>query len=202
MWRSAVILKFWPKMLDSRYSDALAYAFKLHSYQTRKGSTTPYIAHLMSVSALVLENGGNEDQAIAALLHDAVEDQGGLKTLQAIRERFGDRVAQIVQSCTDSYTSPKPPWRERKERYLAELRNADAEIQLVSLADKVHNARCLLADLQQSGPVVWSWFQGRKNGTLWYYHTLAEFFADSQYPRLSSELVRVVTEIERLADLE
>jgi (p)ppGpp synthase/HD superfamily hydrolase len=189
-------------MLDSRYSDALVYAFKLHRFQTRKGSTTPYFAHLMAVSALVLENGGNEDLAIAGLLHDAAEDQGGEKTLHEIRSRFGERVAKIVAGCTDSYAFPKPPWRERKERYLAELQHADADVRLVSLADKVHNATCLLLDLQQSGPVVWTWFQGRKAGTLWYYQTLADFFAGSQYPRLSDELNRVVSEIERLAEQE
>lgn len=187
-------------MLTPRFADALSYAFELHADQTRKGVETPYIAHLLSVCALVIENGGDEDQAIAALLHDAVEDQGGLSTLEAIGERYGGHVAQIVAGCTDAYTNPKPPWRTRKEVYLAELRLADADIQLVSLADKLHNARCILMDLQQSGKVVWGRFNGGKEGSLWYYRSLADFFAGSPYRGLAGELERVVAELERLAD--
>jgi (p)ppGpp synthase/HD superfamily hydrolase len=186
-------------MLTPRFVEALNYAFEMHASQTRKGSSTPYFAHLMSVCALVLENDGNEDQAIAALLHDAVEDQGGLKTLNSIRERFGDHVAHIVEGCSDSFTILKPPWRERKEHYLAELRTADADIQLVSLADKLHNARTLLADLQNEGPRVWQRFNGGKAGTLWYYRALADFFEDSQYHKMAQEFNRIVAEIEQLA---
>lgn len=187
-------------MLTSRFSDGLLVAFELHAGQVRKGSETPYIAHLLSVCALVIENGGNEDQAIAALLHDAVEDQGGLATLEVIRQRFGEHVAHIVDGCTDAYTTPKPPWRERKETYLAELRSAGLDVQLVSLADKLHNARSLLLDFQQCGPAVWDRFNGGREGSLWYYRALADFFAGSPYRGLAAELERVVTELERLAN--
>ena len=189
-------------MLTKRFSEAFNYAFKLHYYQNRKGTRVPYVAHLMSVAALVLENGGDEDQAIAGLLHDAVEDQGGLKTLDTIRNRFGDRVAKIVDGCTDSYTWPKRPWRERKEQYLARLIQADENIRLVSLADKVHNARTLLWDLQRYGPSVWRRFNGGKDGTLWYYRALTDFFMSSERTPLASELSRVVCEMERLAEKE
>jgi (p)ppGpp synthase/HD superfamily hydrolase len=187
-------------VLTPRYTDALVFTADLHAAQKRKGTQTPYITHLLSVSALVLENGGDEDQAIAALLHDAVEDQGGLKTLAVIRERFGQRVAEIVDGCTDAYTLPKPPWRARKERYLVELHTASADIHLVSLADKVHNARCLLSDLQYVGPKVWRRFAGGKDGVLWYYRSLANFFAGTSFRPLADELNRVVVEIERLSD--
>ena len=187
------------KTLSTRYSEAFTYALNLHHFQYRKGTRVPYIAHLMSVSALILENGGDEDQAIAGLLHDAVEDQGGIKTLEEIRSRFGDRVANIVEGCSDSYTLFKPPWRERKELYLAELARADKDIRLVSLADKVHNTRSLLWDLQQYGSAVWKRFNGGKEGTLWYYRALVDFFIDGEQTPLVCELNRVVSEIEQLA---
>jgi (p)ppGpp synthase/HD superfamily hydrolase len=166
-------------MDTKRYGDALLFALDLHANQVRKGSKTPYIAHLLSVSALVIEDGGNEDLAIAALLHDSVEDQGGLIVLDAIREKFGDHVANIVLGCSDSFTEPKPPWRERKEKYLEHLRVADHDIQLVSLADKLHNARSILRDLQTKGNQTWEKFNGKKEGTIWYYHALADIFSAS-----------------------
>jgi (p)ppGpp synthase/HD superfamily hydrolase len=141
--------------LTQRFKDALDYALELHNDQQRKGSDTPYAAHLLAVASLVLEDGGDEEQAIAALLHDAPEDQGGLETLEAIRQRFGDRVADIVHGCTDTYESPKPPWRQRKENYLEHLQIAPEEVRRVSLADKLHNARSILTDLLRSGEVVW-----------------------------------------------
>src|SRR3954468_6220979 len=104
-------------MLTKRFDDAFQYAHTLHQEQTRKGTAIPYVSHLLSVAALVIEHGGNEDQAIAALLHDAPEDQGGAKTLADIRVRFGDAVANIVSDCTDSWTEPKLDWRPRKEAY-------------------------------------------------------------------------------------
>jgi len=190
------------RMLSERFEEALRLATQLHAGQKRKESKTPYLAHLLSVTALVLEAGGDEDIAIAALLHDAVEDQGGLETLEQIRDKFGSRVADIVEACTDAYTLPKPPWRERKEAYIAHLREATPEAQLVSLADKLHNARSILRDLRQRGETTWDKFNGGKEGTLWYYRTLLEVFQESMDGALVDELERVVTEIRQLADEE
>jgi (p)ppGpp synthase/HD superfamily hydrolase len=184
-------------MLSPRFKDAFDYAAQLHSKQLRKGTQVPYIAHLMAVAALVFENGGDVDQAIAALLHDAVEDQGGYETLEEIQQKFGTRVAHIVDGCTDAYTDPKPPWRKRKEDYLTRLYTADADIQIVSLADKLHNARCLLADLQKDGETVWSRFKGGKEGTLWYYRQLANHYEKSSNNWLAEEYIRVVAQIEQ-----
>lgn len=142
--------------------------------QRRRGSGVPYIAHLLGVSSLVMEYGGDEDEAIAALLHDAVEDQGGSKTLELIREQFGDRVADIVEGCSDSFDGePKLPWRERKEQYLVSLTEASQSVQLVALADKFHNLQCTVADYEQIGDEVWDRFAGKKKGMLWYYESLS-----------------------------
>jgi (p)ppGpp synthase/HD superfamily hydrolase len=180
-------------LLTGRYDDALVFASKLHREQFRKASKIPYISHLLSVSALVIESGGSEDQAIAGLLHDAAEDQGGRKTLEAIRDRFGDSVATIVSDCTDSWTQPKPPWRERKEAYIARLPLKPEESLLVSLADKAHNSRTILADYREVGDKVWDRFRGGKTGTLWYYQSLSEFFSKNYRIRLSKEFARSVT---------
>ena len=133
------------EFLTTRYRDALVFSFDLHQQQLRKSSTVPYFAHLMSVSALVLEYGGSEDEAIAGLLHDAVEDQGGLEILQEIRDRYGDKVASVVEECSDSFTNPKPPWLERKITYLEHMKAASPSTRRVSLADKLHNLRDILA---------------------------------------------------------
>jgi (p)ppGpp synthase/HD superfamily hydrolase len=185
----------------SRLSAAFDYACALHHNQMRKGTRVPYLTHLMSVCALVLEAGGDEDQAVAALLHDAVEDQGGLATLNEIRSRFGERVARIVDGCTDAYGSPKPPWNERKQRYLDHLQGLPTDILLVSLADKVHNARTIVADLRREGPRTLDRFNGGREGTLWYYRSLVEAFAGQSTGFLGGELARLVDEIERLAAL-
>ncbi len=187
--------------LTQRFIEAFKMAFEKHREQTRKGSQTPYIAHLMSVASLVLENGGNEDQAIAALLHDAVEDQGGLPTLQEIREKFGDNVADLVDGCTDAYTQPKPPWKERKTAYLERLQTASDQILLISLADKVHNARSILRDLQLIGDHIWDKFTPAKSETLWYYQSLANIFDSAPYPSLKNEFRDLVEEIITLANL-
>ncbi|MBI3244732.1 MAG: bifunctional (p)ppGpp synthetase/guanosine-3',5'-bis(diphosphate) 3'-pyrophosphohydrolase [Chloroflexi bacterium] len=186
--------------LSKRFEDALAFAFQLHNGQTRKATAVPYISHLLAVTSLVLENGGDEDEAIAALLHDAVEDQGGAAAREQIRRRFGERVAEIVDGCTDTDSSPKPPWRARKEAYLAHLPSAPESVRLVSAADKVHNARSILSDYRQQGEALWSRFQGGKAGTLWYYRTLAETFRSLGPTRLADELTRVVGEIEGLVE--
>jgi GTP pyrophosphokinase len=186
-------------LLTSRFDRALQFASELHSGQVRKGSTVPYVSHLLSVASLVLEDGGDEDEAIAGLLHDAVEDQGGQPTLQEIRRRFGDRVARIVESCTDADTTPKPPWRERKERYLVHIASAPADARRVSSADKLHNARSILLDYRTHGEAVWARFRGGKDGTLWYYRALVTAFRAGGAGPLVRELERVVTALEGLA---
>lgn len=186
-----------PAALSQRFEEALNFCVRLHSQQRRKGTHIPYIAHLLAVTALVLEDGGDEDLVIAALLHDAVEDQGGLDTLQMIKIKFGDRVADIVDGCTDSYTVPKPPWRERKERYLDHLQAANLDVLRVSLADKLHNSRSILRDLRLSGDDTWSRFNGGKEGTLWYYRELAAIFIESDLSsQMVEEFIQTVLEIE------
>lgn len=187
------------RKLGDRFIEALAYTAELHARQRRKGTDVPYIAHLLGVAAIVLEDGGDEDEAIAALLHDAVEDQGGLPTLAIIGERFGERVAAIVQGCTDTDTYPKPPWRERKEEYIAHVRHASPSVRRVSLADKLHNARAILHDQRRIGDAIFDRFAGGKAGTIWYYRALAHVFLDTVSGPNAAELDLVVTEIERLA---
>lgn len=185
--------------LTDRFDDALAYASCLHRAQHRKGSGIPYVSHLLAVAAIALENGADEDQAIAALLHDAVEDQGGLAQLEAIRARYGDGVAQIVADCTDSHEEPKPEWHPRKEAYIASLAKKPARSLAVSLADKTHNAAAINADLRAHGEVVWSRFTGGKGGTLWYYRALANAFR-AKAPGIAAErFAREVDEMEELA---
>jgi (p)ppGpp synthase/HD superfamily hydrolase len=183
----------------SRFEEALVLANRLHANQTRKGTNTPYVAHLLAVAALVIENGGKEDEAIAALLHDAIEDQGGQKTRDEIRRRFGDIVVSIVNGCTDTDQVPKPPWRERKEEYVARLRKEPSDsVRLVSLADKVHNARAIIADHSQIGDAVWARFKGGKEGTLWYYRSLVNVFRSFGSNALLEEFERLVSNLERL----
>jgi (p)ppGpp synthase/HD superfamily hydrolase len=184
--------------LGPRFEDAFLYALHLHSSQVRKGTSAPYISHLMSVSALVLESGGGEDEAIAALLHDSVEDQGGIKTLDQIRVKFGSRVAEIVDGCTDSYKLFKPPWRLRKEAYLRKLESVNSEVIRVSLADKLHNARSLLRDLRRHGETTWNTYSGGKTGTLWYYQNLITTFKKRTKNWMIVELECVVEEIVKL----
>ncbi len=191
-----------PIHLSDRFKKALQAAFEYHKDQERKGSREPYYAHLMSVSALVLENGGSENQAIAALLHDAVEDQGGLPTLEIIKEEFGDEVAEIVDGCTDAYTHPKSPWKGRKTDYLEKMRSESDTILLVSLSDKVHNARSILRDIQKDGDEIWVRFKGGKSGTLWYYQSLANIFDESPFHSLKQEFRQIVEEIITLANLQ
>ncbi len=181
-----------------RFEDALIYAHQLHARQKRKGTSIPYIGHLLGVTSLVIENGGAEVEAIAALLHDAVEDQGGAQTREEIRRRFGEEVAAIVDGLTDTDQTPKPPWRRRKEDYIAHLGHASASVLLVSTADKLHNAQSILRDYRQIGDKVWDRFNGGKTGTLWYYRALVTAFrARGDHP-LVQELDRVVSELERL----
>jgi (p)ppGpp synthase/HD superfamily hydrolase len=175
-------------MLSSRYDEAFRYAHDLHRSQVRKSTRIPYISHLIAVSALVVEHDGNEDQAIAALLHDAVEDQGGQETLSEIERRFGETVAQIVADCTDAWVEPKPEWRARKEAYLAKLPSKPAQSLLVSLADKTHNAEAILFDYRVIGDSLWLRFNGGADGTRWYYNALAEVFSEALPGGLSDRL--------------
>jgi (p)ppGpp synthase/HD superfamily hydrolase len=184
--------------LGHRFGEALVYANHLHGTQLRKGTRIPYMSHLMAVASLVLEHGGDEDEAIAALLHDAVEDQGGEPTLAEIRRRFGERVADIVQSCTDADVIPKPPWRERKVAYIAHLAHATPSALLVSNADKLHNARAILSDYQAIGDDLWTRFNSDREDNLWYYRALADIFFERGEPSLARELDRVVRELEHV----
>lgn len=191
-------------LLTHRFSDALAFAFQLHAGQFRKASGVPYVAHLLSVAAIALEHGASEDEAIAALLHDAIEDQGGAPVRDEIRRRFGQRVADIVDGCTDSETIPKPPWRARKEKYLAHLPSANSSVRLVCAADKLHNVRCLLQDYRTHGELLWDRFNGGKVGTLWYYRAVATILCEAQdsalpAERLIAELDRTLSQLEQLA---
>jgi (p)ppGpp synthase/HD superfamily hydrolase len=179
-------------MLTSRYDEAFRYAHDLHRDQTRKGTLIPYISHLMTVSAICVEHGGNEDQAIGGLLHDAAEDQGGQETLDEIRRRFGDGVAEIVFDCTDAWIEPKPEWRPRKEAYLAKLPGKSPRSLLVSLADKTHNAEAILFDYRALGDPLWQRFNGGADGTRWYYRALASVFSEVLPGRLSDRLSRAV----------
>jgi GTP pyrophosphokinase len=184
----------------ARFQEALVYASELHAQQRRKGSGAPYVGHLLGVTAIVLENGGNEDEAIGALLHDAVEDQGGAPRLEEIRRRFGPSVAEIVAGCSDALTTPKPPWRQRKEKYLAHLPTAGRSVQLVSAADKLYNLRSIVEDYREHGEAVWQRFNGGRDGTLWYYRSVIAALDKLQDAPLVGQLHRAVAELEALVD--
>jgi (p)ppGpp synthase/HD superfamily hydrolase len=184
--------------LGERFDEALLLACRLHREQRRKGTEIPYVAHLLGVASLVLEHGGDEDQAIAALLHDAAEDQGGEAALALILDRFGPAVVAIVSDCTDTTDDPKPPWRARKEEYIAGIEDKDPRALLVSLADKVHNARAIVTDLDAHGPSVWQRFTGRRDGSLWYYGELAAVFERRIPGPLSRELKSQVERMGRI----
>ncbi|MBW4606010.1 MAG: HD domain-containing protein [Hassallia sp. WJT32-NPBG1] len=186
-------------MLSERFTEALTYATQLHANQVRKGSGVPYIAHLLGVASIALEYGANEDEAIAALLHDAIEDQGGAATREEIRRRFGDNVTAIVDGCTDSDTIPKPPWRQRKEAYIAHIFTASPSVLLVSGADKLYNAQSICKDYRVLGESLWQRFKGGKEGTLWYYRSLVDAFHKTRSIPMIEELERLVSEIEVLA---
>jgi (p)ppGpp synthase/HD superfamily hydrolase len=193
-------------LLTGRFDRALDLAVDHHRPQLRKGTEIPYVAHLLGVASLVLEMGGTEDEAIGALLHDAVEDRGGPEMLARIRAGFGDDVARIVQANSDTDVEPKPPWRERKEAYVAAIaRKAPDELR-VSLADKLHNARAILLDFRTHGDALWDRFKAGEGASVrWYYRALYAAFAaraDDLGPRARpalDELGRTVAEIDRLA---
>jgi (p)ppGpp synthase/HD superfamily hydrolase len=190
-----------PANTTPRLAAAFAYAEQVHRGQTRKKTRAPALSHLMAVASLVLENGGDEDEAIAALLHDAPEDCQGAETLREIDVRFGDRVAQIVLGCTDSLQSPKPPWQERKSHYIARLPAADESTLLVSLADKVHNVGSLVVGYRQLGEELWDRFSATRDQSLWYYESLLAVFQRAGIHRcatLVEELERSLGELRKM----
>jgi (p)ppGpp synthase/HD superfamily hydrolase len=185
--------------LSERFDEALKYASELHRTQTRKGGDIPYVGHLLSVASLVIEGGGTETQAIAGLLHDAVEDQGGPPTLAEIRQRFGDAVAEIVDQCSDTDVVPKPPWKKRKQDYIDHLGDASEATILVSLSDKLDNARAILRDYRVQGPELWKRFSVHDpQEHLWYYRSLLAVYKNRSSTWLVAELERVLGELEDL----
>jgi (p)ppGpp synthase/HD superfamily hydrolase len=178
--------------LTRRFDEAFLFATRKHAGQVRKGTAAPYISHLMGVAGLVLEAGGDEDLAIAALLHDVVEDCGGAPMLKEVRRRFGKRVAHVVEGCTQEMDLP---WRERRENYI------NADVRLVSAADKLHNGRHILTDYHEIGEAIWDRFNGKREGTLWYYQALLKEFRRRKPNRIVNELGRVVDELKDLAKL-
>jgi (p)ppGpp synthase/HD superfamily hydrolase len=189
--------------LSNRYHQALSYAYELHKDQYRKDGKTPYLSHLIAVSALALQFGGTEDEAIAALLHDAVEDQGGIKTLEAIRLRFGDHVAHIVRSCSDHETKPKPPWQERKVEYLKHMAETDESSLLVTCCDKLNNANDCLRTYRKIGTGLWQLFSVPRESTRWYYGEIARVVRErrNEFPRLTFLIDEVIQTIEELLAL-
>ena len=177
---------------------AVAYSFSAHAGQVRKGTSIPYVSHLLAVAAIVLEHGGDEDLACAALLHDIVEDCGA-EHEDVIQELFGERIARIVSDCSDTDVQPKPPWLERKRAYLAHLEHADQDTLVVSCADKLHNARAIVGDLRAHGPGMLARFNAPSGGTQWYYRALSEVFQRRLPGPIASELTAVVEELEDLA---
>uniref|UniRef100_B8HMZ5 Metal dependent phosphohydrolase n=1 Tax=Cyanothece sp. (strain PCC 7425 / ATCC 29141) TaxID=395961 RepID=B8HMZ5_CYAP4 len=196
-------------MFTMRYNEALEYTAWLHRHQPRKGTETPYISHLVAVSMIAQEYGADEDEAIAALLHDAVEDQGGVDTLNKIREKFGDRVAEIVEGCSDSVADTtqgeeKLPWKDRKQAYIDHIASASPSVRLVSAADKLHNAMCIVRDYDTLGYKLWEKFKGGREGTVWYYRSLVDAIKNKKSPKLLRRLIGrldgVVSLIEYIAE--
>lgn len=189
-------------ILSHRFTEALVYATELHATQIRKGSKVPYVSHLLGVASIALEYGADENEAIAALLHDAIEDQGGPPIRTEIRLRFGERVTEIVDGCTDTDTTPKPPWEKRKKAYIDSIASASPSVRLVSAADKLHNIRSILKDYRIQGDLLWDLFKGGKQGTLWYYRSLVTAFHEADSTPIVIELDRLVTELERLVQTQ
>jgi (p)ppGpp synthase/HD superfamily hydrolase len=193
-------------MLTDRFADALTYAEHLHRRQVRKGNDIPYVAHLLAVCSIVLEWGGDEDTAIAALLHDAVEDQGGEATLLDIRRRFGTRVAEIVVACSDSVTavkSNKAPWRDRKLNQVRKLRECLPEAALVMAADKLHNVAALVRDVRREGAPTMDRFNAEPAQIIWYHREIVFGLRDRpECPQnLVTELETAITNLAKLLNL-
>ena len=193
--------------LSDRFDRALLLAHRVHRDQQRKGTTVPYIAHVVAVAAVTLEYGGTEDQAIGALLHDTLEDTTVITPADLrviIRVDFGQAVLDIVEDCTDTDVQPKPPWRARKEQYLAHVRDkAGPDSLLVSAADKLHNLHALARDYRHEGDTLWERFnkEAGKAGTLWYHRALADVFRERLGGRLAGDLDLAVTALERVVPI-
>jgi GTP pyrophosphokinase len=186
-------------LLGPRFASALTHAATLHATQLRKGTGTPYVSHLLAVASLAIEYGANEDEAIAALLHDAIEDQGGSETRRRIAALYGEVVAAIVDGCSDTDVTPKPPWRERKERYIAHVGDTSPSVRLVSMCDKLHNARSLIMDLRANRNDLWSRFSAGRDETCWYYRTLVKAYGNALSKDPPSKL-RLKELLDELAD--
>jgi GTP pyrophosphokinase len=192
-----------PLTTTDRFVSAMVYAHQVHRNQRRKGTGIPYIAHILGVTAIAMEYGADEDESVAALLHDAAEDGGGEATLAEIRAQFGDRVGDIVLGCSDSLVEDpedKLPWQERKENYLAHLESASQSVCLVSAADKLHNVRSIIRDYQEHGDEIWDRFQGRRDGTLWYYETVAHTLVRRYHAPLTRDLQEAVDHLMALVE--
>ena len=187
----------------ARFIEALRVAATIHADGVRKATTIPYVSHLLATCAIAMEHGANEDEAIAALFHDAIEDIRPVTAARATIGWFGAEVLRIVEGCTDADSDPKPAWRPRKEAYLAHLAEADRSILLVSASDKLHNARAIVGDLRTIGDQLWVRFTGSRDGTLWYYRALVDAYRENpaHVPALIDELDRTVAEMERLASV-
>ena len=192
-----------PWQTSPRFAEALWAAAIMFSGKLRKSTEIPYISHLLSTCSIALEHGAIEDEAIAALHHDTIEDILPTEKARAVVTHFGQEVLRIVEACTDADTHPKPPWRERKERYIAHLARIDHAVLLVSASDKLHNARAIVADLKLVGSSVWGRFSASREEQLWYYRALVGAFRGNPNhdPALVAELDLAVTELERLATL-
>jgi (p)ppGpp synthase/HD superfamily hydrolase len=191
-----------PRLTSPRFAEALWAAAMMFAAKQRKGTHIPYISHLLGTCSIALEHGATEDEAIASLLHDAIEDITPIEEARAAVGHFGSEVLRIVEACSDSDTHPKPPWRERKHRYIGHLAGADHAVLLVSASDKLHNARTIIADFRKVGPEVWKRFKPSREESLWYYRALVTSFRENpaHHPALIAELDRAVTEMERLGD--
>jgi (p)ppGpp synthase/HD superfamily hydrolase len=189
-----------PTNLSPKFEEALLFAKQVHAGQLRKGSGTPYFSHVLAVTSLVLEDGGSEKEAIAALLHDCAEDGGGQTILEQIRDRFGLEIAEIVLECSDTLEVPKPPWRARKQAHIDTLRTGRPESIRVKLADKLHNAHDLLRSLHEHGLSVWKDFKGGKDGTLWYFREMHAVFSETRSGFLLDEFARLIEAIDQFGD--
>ena len=180
--------------LGSRFELALLWAHSLHASQRRKASEVPYVSHLLGVCDLVLQHDGTEDQAIAALLHDSMEDQG--VTHQEIERRFGPGVADLVEACTDATVIPKPPWQERKEAFLVRLESAEPDAMLVVACDKLHNLRATLTDFRRMGPQVWERFKVGRDSQIWYYRAFLDCTGSHGPRAIYDEIRRTLAQLE------
>jgi (p)ppGpp synthase/HD superfamily hydrolase len=188
-------------MMSERFVVAVELANELHGDQIRKGTKVPYISHPLIVSGIVLQHGGGEDEAIAALLHDTVEDCGGKPVMVRIRKRFGDNIADLVDGCSETDIQPKPPWRERKDGYIESIKSANPSVRLISCADKIHNASSIISEYRKVGERVWDRFKANKTETLWFYTSIINAMRASGENRpILDELVIVVEELKSVVE--